>query len=98
MSQLHLTSGHAARFAHQNYPIGQLRIPTSRKATWPIGKEETIMRNFKVFQLGYLIGRMFIEGCLLALPRKEPEERAKNERSAPHLFRVRVFQHFFRFG
>jgi len=48
--------------------------------TWPIGKEETIMRKFKVFQLGYLIGRMFIEGGLLALPGKEPEEeRAKNE-------------------
>jgi len=30
MSQLHITSGYAARFAHQNYPIGQLRIPTSR--------------------------------------------------------------------
>ena len=30
MSQLHITSGYAARFAHQNYPIGQLHIPTDR--------------------------------------------------------------------
>ena len=38
------------------------------------------MRKFQVFQLGYLIVRMFIEGCLLALPGKEPEEeRAKHE-------------------
>jgi len=42
MSQLHITSGYAARFAHQNYPIGQLRIPK------PLYEMHIIKENIKV--------------------------------------------------